>query len=166
MASALRPTAGARAGLPTNVRSIGSYERYADAQRTVDSLSDAGFPVEHTLIVGSDLRLVENVVGRLTVGRAALAGVVSGAWFGLLIGLIFGLFAEDGESWLGLVLGSTALGAVFGAVFGAGAQAATGGRRDFASTQGLVAGRYDVLVAEDHASRAEELLRATPAGPS
>jgi hypothetical protein len=160
---ALQPNAGARAGLPSNVRSIGSYERYADAQRTVDQLSDAGFPVEHTLIVGSDLRLVENVVGRLTVGRAALAGLVSGAWFGLLIGLIFGLFAEDGESWLGLVLGSTALGAIFGAVFGAAAQAATGGRRDFASTQGLVAGRYDVLVAEDHASRAEELLRPTPA---
>jgi hypothetical protein len=165
MARALRPTAGARAGLPSNVRSVGSFDRYADAQRAVDRLSDRGFPVEHTIIVGSDLRLVEQVTGRLTIWGATLAGAVSGAWFGLLIGLIFGLFAEDVGSFLGVVLGSTALGALFGAAFGAAAQAATGGRRDFASTQGLVAGRYDVLVEEGHASRAEELLRATPAGP-
>lgn len=159
MANPFGATAGARAGLPVNARSVGSYDQYAGAQRAVDHLSDSGFPVEHASIVGSDLRLVEDVTGRLTTGRALVAGAVSGAWFGLLVGLIFSLFSEDAGSAVGLVLGAIVLGAVFGAVFGAAAHAATGGRRDFASLQRLVAARYDVLVDEAHADRASELLR-------
>jgi hypothetical protein len=152
-------TAGARAGLPVNARSVGSYDQYTGAQRAVDHLSDNGFPVEHTSIVGSDLRLVEDVTGRLTIGRAVMAGAASGAWFGLLVGLIFSLFSEDAGDAFGLIVGALVLGAVFGAVFGGAAHAATGGRRDFASLQRLVAGRYDVLVDEAHAERASELLR-------
>ena len=150
---------GTGAGLPTGARTVGSYEEYAGAQRAVDHLSDAGFPVQHASIVGSDLHLVEDVTGRLTTGRALMAGAASGAWFGLLVGLIFSLFSEDAGSAFGLVVGSVVLGAVFGALFGAAAHAATGGRRDFASLQRLVAGRYDVLVEESHADRATELLR-------
>jgi len=159
MASPFGATAGPGAGLPANARSVASYDRYADAQRAVDHLSDAGFPVQHASIVGSDLRLVEDVTGRLTIGRALVAGAVSGAWFGLLVGLIWALFAEDAGSAVGLLLGGLVLGAVFGAVFGATAHAATGGRRDFSSLQRLVAGRYEVLVDEAHATRATELLR-------
>ena len=44
------------------------YDNYAAAQQTVDFLSDNGFPVEQSAIVGTDLRMVENVLGRLTVG--------------------------------------------------------------------------------------------------
>ena len=62
---------------------MASYDDYALAQRAVDQLSDDGFPVEHLDIVGSDLRLVERVTGRLTKGRAAAAGAASGAWFGV-----------------------------------------------------------------------------------
>ena len=158
MASPFGATAGA--GLPTNARTVGSYDRYAGAQRAVDHLSDSGFPVQHASIVGSDLHLVESVTGRLTTGRALVAGAASGAWFGLLVGLIFSLFSEDAGDAFGLVVGAIVLGAVFGAVFGAAAHAATGGRRDFASLQRLVAGRYDVLVDEAHADRAAELLRS------
>jgi hypothetical protein len=32
------------------------------------------------------------------------------------------------------------------------------GRRDFSSTSGLIAGRYDVTVANAHADRARQLL--------
>jgi hypothetical protein len=151
--------AGPGAGLPGNARTVGSYERYAGAQRAVDHLSDNGFPVEHASIVGSDLRLVEDVTGRLTTGRALVAGALSGAWFGLLVGLIFSLFSDDAGDAFGLVVGAILLGAAFGAAFGAAAHLATGGRRDFASLQRLVATRYDVLVDEAHAERATELLR-------
>ncbi|HSK54286.1 MAG TPA: general stress protein, partial [Jiangellales bacterium] len=65
-------------GLP-----IGSYETYTEAQRAVDRLSDAEFPVEYVSIVGTDLRMVEQVTGRLTRGRAVAAGAASGLWFGL-----------------------------------------------------------------------------------
>src|ERR687884_697915 len=93
---------------------VASYDDYESAQRAVDRLSDDGFPVEHLDIVGSDLRLVERVTGRLTKGRAAAAGAASGAWTGLLVGLLLGLFVNS-ISWLGVVLTAIALGAVWGA---------------------------------------------------
>jgi hypothetical protein len=138
---------------------VGSYTTYREAQRVVDQLSDARFPVEHVQIVGRDLALVESVTGRLTKGRAALAGAASGAWFGLFIGLLVGLFTT-GPEWLGLVLGGLLIGAFWGAVFGFIAHWATGGMRDFSSLRGLVAASYDVLVEDEHAARARELLGA------
>lgn len=139
-------------------RSVGVFERYADAQRAVDHLSDAGFPVEHTAIIGSDLRLVENVTGRLNWLRVLGGGAASGAWFGLLIGLLFGLFAVDTGSYVATIIGAVVLAAIFGAVFAAIAFAATGGRRDFSSEQAITASTYEVQVQSDHADRALELL--------
>src|SRR4051812_41582791 len=136
---------------------VATYSTYPDAQRAVDRLSDAGFPVEHTQIIGLDLRLVEKVTGRLTNARAAAAGAASGAWFGLFIGLLVGLFTT-GPAWLGLVLGGTLIGAAWGAVFGFFAHRATRGMRDFASVQALVAARYDLVVDDQHVAGARELL--------
>lgn len=123
---------------------IGSYDNYPVAQRAVDHLSDAGFPVEHVRIIGSDLRLVEDVTGRLTTGRAALAGAATGAWLGLLVGLLVGLFTV-GPAWLGLILGAIVFGAVWGAALGFVAHWATRGRRDFSSRSAIVARRYEVV---------------------
>jgi hypothetical protein len=136
---------------------VASYESYEEAQRAVDRLSDASFAVENVEIVGRDLRLVERVTGRLTTGRAALAGAGSGAWFGLFIGLLVGLFTT-GPEWLGLVLGGLAIGAAWGAVFGFAAQWATRGQRDFTSLRTLTAGHYDLMVAEGEVGSARALL--------
>jgi hypothetical protein len=38
----------------------------------VDRLSDVGFPVERVAIIGQDLKMVEQVTGRLNYGGAAL----------------------------------------------------------------------------------------------
>jgi hypothetical protein len=145
-----------------NRQMVATYESYEEAQRAVDRLSDASFPVENVEIVGRDLRIVERVTGRLTTGRAALAGAGTGAWFGLFIGLLVGLFTT-GPEWLGLVLGGLAIGAVWGAVFGFVAQWSTRGQRDFSSVRGLDAGHYDLMVAEAEAESARTLL-ARPAG--
>jgi hypothetical protein len=56
---------------------VARFEDYQAAQRAVDRLSDDGFPVEKLDIIGSDLRLVERVTGRLTRARAAAAGAAS-----------------------------------------------------------------------------------------
>jgi hypothetical protein len=136
---------------------VTSYATYAEAQRAVDSLSDAGFPVDMVTIVGHDVRLVERVTGRLTTARAAGAGAVSGAWFGLFIGLLVGLFTTGAE-WAGLVLGGLLIGAIWGAVYGFVAHWLTRGQRDFSSVSSLVAGRYDVTVPQTDAERARELL--------
>ena len=49
--------------------SLGVYDSYDDAQRAVDYLSDHEFPVQDVLIVGTDLKQLERVTGRLTRGR-------------------------------------------------------------------------------------------------
>ena len=138
-------------------QTVASYATYAEAQQAVDSLSDRGFPVEAVEIIGHDVRLVERVTGRLTNARAAAAGAGSGAWFGLFIGLLVGLFTT-GPEWLGLVLGGLLIGAFWGALFGFFAHWVTRGQRDFTSVSNLVAGRYELTVANEQAQRARELL--------
>jgi hypothetical protein len=149
-------------GIPTSVPvgryALGSYAQYEQAQAVVDHLSDNGFPVETVSIVGADLRLVERVTGRMTRGKAALAGALSTGWLGLLFGLFVGLFAESATALLGLALYGFLFGAAFGAALGFAAHAATGGRRDFSSTTGLAATRYEVLVEQARAEEAERLL--------
>ena len=142
------------AAAPTVV--VGTFADYALAQQAVDLLSDNKFPVERTAIIGTDLRLVENVLGRLTTARAALAGAASGAWFGLFLGLLFGLFSNS--NWVAVILSCMLIGAIWGAVFGAIAHAATGGRRDFASRSSLQAGQYAVTTDPEVAEQARTLL--------
>jgi hypothetical protein len=135
---------------------VATFTDYASAQKAVDYLSDNGFPVELASIVGTDLRLVERVLGRMTTARAALAGAASGAWFGLLIGLLFGIFSVS--AWFGVLLAGLFIGAAWGAVFGAVAHAATGGRRDFTSRSFLQAAQYAVSIDAEHADEARQLI--------
>ena len=135
---------------------VGRFDDYEAAQRAVDQLSDDGFPVETLDIVGSDLRLVERVTGRLTKARAAGAGVVSGAWMGLLIGILLGLFTTG--AWLGIIAAAVGIGALGGAVFGFAAHAATRGQRDFSSVRALSASRYDLIARDGTADRARTML--------
>ncbi|GIE87725.1 general stress protein [Actinoplanes regularis] len=147
------PDQAARSG-PTVV--VGTYSEYAQAQQAVDHLADNKFPVERTSIIGTDLRLVETVLGRLTTGRAAAAGAGGGAWFGLFIGVLFGLFGKS--NWFAVILTTVLVGAVWGAIFGAIAHAATGGRRDFTSRSSLQAAQYAVLADAEVADEAKALL--------
>lgn len=151
------PTAAAPAGTAPGEEVIATYRSYGEAQRAVDLLSDEGFPVEEVKIVGHDVSMVEQVTGRLTTARAALAGAGSGAWIGLFVGLLVGLFTT-GPTWLGLVLGGLLLGALWGAALGFFAHWATRGQRDFASRSALVAASYDVVAAAANAARGRELV--------
>jgi uncharacterized protein YqgC (DUF456 family) len=144
---------------------VAAYGSYAEAERAVDFLSDQGFPVERVAIVGTGLRTVEQVAGRLTTGRAALAGAGQGAMLGLLFGLLFGLFFE-GPAFFGVVLYGFVAGAVFGAILGALYQAAQGGRRDFASVRGMEAEKYEIQVEHEHSARAKQLLGELESAPA
>lgn len=137
---------------------VASYSTYEEAQQAVDRLSDEHFPVENLDIVGSGLRTVERVTGRLTRSRAAMAGAATGAWFGLFIGLLVGLFTT-GPTWLGLILGGVLIGAAWGAIFGFAGHAATRGRRDFSSAQSLTASRYDIIARGGTSGQARSILQ-------
>lgn len=142
---------------------IASFDDYAGAQRAVDYLSDQRFPVERIAIVGEGLKLVEQVTGRLTWGRALGSGLLSGAVIGLLIGLLFGLFALSSAALLSLLLYGLVMGAVFGALWALIGYALTGGRRDFTSVGGMRADRYNVLTDPEVAEEAHRLLARLPA---
>ena len=136
---------------------VAHFDDYGSAQRAVDRLSDDGFPVEKLDVVGSDLRLVERVTGRLTTGRAASAGALSGLWAGLLFGILLGLFTS-GHSFLAVAATGAALGVIWGAVFGYVAHARTKGQRDFSSVRQLVARQYDLIAREGTVDRARSML--------
>lgn len=136
--------------------SLGVHETYEQAQRAVDHLADNGFPVENCMIVGTDLKQVERVTGRLTWSRVSLGGVLSGLWLGLFVGLIFALFTT--ESPLAVVISTALFGAFFGLVWALVGYAAVRGRRDFTSVTQVVATRYEVMVEHKHAERGRELL--------
>lgn len=145
-------------GVPTlpQGEQIASYATYLEAQRAVDHLSDKEFPVQHVTIVGTDLQMVERVTGRLTYSRVALAGLASGAWFGLFVGLLLSLFSPSGSALP--ILPAVGIGAAFGILFSVISYAFAGGRRDFTSASQIVASAYAVLCAAEHAGRARSLL--------
>jgi len=141
---------------------VAAYSTYLEAQKAVDYLSDNKFPVENVTIVGTDLRMVERVTGRLTYGRVALAGALSGAWFGFFVGLLITLFA--GEAGFQVMFAGIALGAGFGLLFSILSYTFTGGRRDFTSSSQIVAATYAILCGHDHAADARALLMRSPNG--
>ena len=159
---------------PPRGEQIAAYDTYLEAQRAVDHLSDKEFPVQHVTIVGRDLQMVERVTGRLTYSRVALAGLATGAWFGLFVGLLLSLVATP-EGAFGAVVPAVAIGAAFGILFSVISYSFTGGKRDFTSASQIVASTYAVLCAGEQAHRARSLLleqggpgvgRHAPAAPS
>jgi hypothetical protein len=141
-------------------QSLALYEKYADAQKAVDFLSDNEFPVQNCMIVGTELKQVERITGRLTTGKVAAAGLLSGVWMGIFVGLLLGIFADG--AWLGILVVSAAFGALFGVLWGLAGYWATRGRRDFSSVTAVVATKYEVLVEHKHLGRARELLGQLP----
>ena len=141
-------------------QSLAVYDDYAAAQRTVDYLSDHEFPVENCMIVGTDLKRVERITGRLTSGRVALGGLLTGLWFGLLIGVLFTLFTSGNV--LAQIVSTMAFGALFGVIWALVGYAATRGHRDFSSVSRIVATRYEVLVEHKLLARGQELLASMP----
>jgi hypothetical protein len=149
---------------PSGVRrTIETHAEYRDAERTVDWLSDHGFPVEHVAIVGTGLRYVEQIAGRVTTGQAALTGAGQGMWVGLVFGLLFGLFF-NGAAFLGILLYGLVVGALSGALWAAAGHYSQQGRRDFASVATTRADQYEVQVDAGLAATAEALLAGMPTG--
>ena len=143
-------------------QSLAVYDDYAAAQKAVDFLSDNKFPVEQCMIVGTDLKRVERITGRLTYNRVALGGALSGVWFGIFVGVIFSFFTKGNP--LVQILTTGLLGLLFGIIWAVLGFAATRGQRDFSSVTSVVATRYEVLVEHKVAQQARELIAELPGG--
>jgi hypothetical protein len=137
---------------------VAVYGTYLEAQRAVDHLADKQFPVQLVTIVGMDLRMVERVTGRLSYPRVALAGMLSGAWFGTFVGLLLWMFSPA-DSQAFPFLAAILIGAAFGMLFSVITYSFTGGKRDFTSQSQIVAASYAVLCEAEQAHKARALLQ-------
>lgn len=145
--------------------SLGVYDDYDRAQRAVDYLSDHEFPVQNCMIVGTELKQVERVTGRLTWRRVLAGGALTGLWLGAFVGLVFSLFGSSQDTFSTLV--STMLfGVLFGVGWAAAGYAVSRGQRDFTSVSTVVATKYEVLVEHKFAQQGRDLLAQMGGGPS
>ncbi|GAA2719429.1 general stress protein [Cellulomonas aerilata] len=137
---------------------VAVYGTYLEAQRGVDHLADKNFPVQIVTIVGLDLRMVERVTGRLSYPRVALAGALSGAWFGTFVALLLWMFSPSGAQAFPFVA-AILIGAAFGMLFSVITYSLTGGKRDFTSQSQIVASSYALLCEAEQAHKARALLQ-------
>ena len=147
-------TSSSGGGVMPQGEEVASFATYPEAQRAVDALSDQGFPVQHLAIIGTDLRQVERITGRMSWGRAAMSGAMNGLWIGMFFGIIMSVAGSSGPrlNFWACVL----LGVLWGIVFQLFSYALTRGRRDFTSISQVVASRYSIIAAREihEASRA------------
>lgn len=142
---------------------LGTYDTYPEAQSVVDRLSKADFDVKQLSIVGNDLKTVERVTGKLTWGRAALAGAASGAWLGLFFGLVLVIFSPASPQLFGYLGAALFIGAGFGMIFGLVSYAISRRHRDFTSTHQVIASNYQIIIDPELTAKAQDALQRHPA---
>jgi len=134
---------------------IGEFTQYAEATAFVEGLLAKDFPAGMIAIVGSDLRSVERVRGKLSYARIALGGATTGAWIGLLFGILFGTGATDPNAaaagassmtGLGSVGASVVIAAGIGMLINVIRFSVSKNKRGFISQSNVVASKYQVQV--------------------
>lgn len=167
MAGVSTPSAFGRRGTPQPSLPrgdvLGTYDTYPEAQSVVDRLSKADFDVKQLSIIGNDLKTVERVTGKLTYGRAALAGAASGAWLGLFFGLVLTIFSPPTPQSLSVMGAALLIGAGFGMIFGIVTYAINRRRRDFTSTHQVIASNYQIIIDPSLTAKAQQVLAEHPA---
>lgn len=135
---------------------IGRYTTYADAQKAVDYLADQQFEVAKISIIGNDLKSVEQVTGRLSYPKVALQGALNGVVFGAFFGLLMSLLG--GMDLAQALLLPIIMGGAFWMLLATITYAMQRGKRDFTSTNRIVAGSYEVIAAPEVAGEARNVL--------
>lgn len=157
-------TAGSPGWVGVAQRTVASYPCYQDAERALQQLAGAQFPVDRTAIAGRGLSMEEKVTGTVTAAYAAARAGLTGAIVGALVGWLLDLFdvVDPLIAALWLALNSAVLGAVTGVLVGLAAHLAARGRRSFSTTSAIRADRYDIMVDGEVADRAAHLLHSAP----
>ena len=136
---------------------LGTYDSYVEAQQVVDKLAHADFDVSQLAIVGSDLKTIERITGKMSWGRAALTGAATGAWFGLFAGTVLFLFAATPN--IPYAIAVILIGAAFGMLFGLVRYAVSRRSKDYTSVNQVIASSYQVIAPSSLIVRAQELLQ-------
>ncbi|KQS08839.1 hypothetical protein ASG04_07880 [Curtobacterium sp. Leaf183] len=141
---------------------LGTFDSYPGAQAVVAKLAESDFPVNKLSIVGNDLKTVERVTGKMTYGRAAIAGALSGLWLGIFFGIVLTLFSPTAG---GLILAAAIIGAAFGMLYGIVSFAITKRQRDFTSVHQVLATNYQIIVDPQLVGQAQRILGQSGATP-
>jgi hypothetical protein len=140
-------------------QSLASFKNYGEAVSAVEKLIENDFPAKLVSIVGSDLKTVELIRGKLGYGRVSLSGAMTGSWIGIFFGLLVGATAASNEQ---QIISNVGAGIVIGA--GAGMLinilrfGMSRNKRGFISGQSVVAKKYEVMVPADQLELAKTAL--------
>lgn len=137
-------------------QTVASFSSYERAQKAVSSLIAADVPAREIAIVGTGLRSVERVTGRLGYATAARSGAINGLLLGLLFSaiLVIGSPSVPIQAFVGVLFVGIAIGMLLSLVTFAFVRR----RRDYASVTQVIADHYEVTVAAPNAMRARQVL--------
>jgi hypothetical protein len=129
---------------------VAEFKQYDEAVNFVENLIKNDFPSGLIAIVGSDLRSVERVRGKLNYGRVAISGLTTGAWIGLIVGIVFGGASGAGDptqvSSVQSVWSSALIGAGIGMLINVIRFSLAKRKRGFISQSSMVASKYQIQV--------------------
>jgi hypothetical protein len=132
---------------------VAEFSQYAEATAFVEGMLAKDFPSGMIAIVGSDLRSVERVRGKLSYARIALGGATTGAWIGLIFGVLFSGGTTDPNAavatsmtGLGSVGASVVIAAGIGMLINVIRFSVSKNKRGFISQSTVVASKYQVQV--------------------
>jgi hypothetical protein len=142
---------------------VASFPVYEGAQKAVSTLIASGIPAREIAIVGSGLRSIERVTGRLGYATAARQGAMNGLLLGLIISAFFvlGTASPPISAFVGVMFIGIALGMLLSIV----GYALMRRRRDYASVTQVLADHYDVTVLATSIHRARQILGGGPVAP-
>lgn len=140
---------------------IASVDTYEEARALVERLDEAGYPLRNISIVGSDLLSVEQIRGRSSAGGTFLNGLVNGAWFGMILGLMMTFAVPEGYRSIVLPGAIFAMSIIFGCIrmimYSLGSE-----KRGLRTRTFVVANRYHIYVLENPTWAREQLARVAP----
>jgi len=135
---------------------VASFPTYEGAQKAVSSLIAKEVPARDIAIVGSGLRSIERITGRLGYAAAARSGALNGLMLGLLFAFIFVLGTPTVQ--ISAFVGVLLVGMALGMLLSLGTYSIVRRRRDFASVMQVAADHYDVCVAATSIHKARGVL--------
>jgi hypothetical protein len=140
---------------------LAQFSNYLEAVKTVEQLVENGFPPRLISIIGSDLKTVEVLKGKLGYGRVALSGAVTGSWIGLFFGLLFGATSSAEQVVITNLSAGIFIGAGVGMLLNVIRFSMTKNKRSFISGQSVVAKKYDLVVPMSSLSEAKKAMKVS-----
>lgn len=129
---------------------VAKFAEYAAAVDCVDQLIRHEFPAPMVAIVGSDLRSVERVRGKLSYASVAFRGIITGSWLGLIVTLLLPVGSVTAA---GIIIGA-GLGMLFNVLRFSLAR----NRHEFSSSTQVIAANYDIVVPHPMADKAKQAM--------